>query len=148
MAPRAILYPNEISRILTMPGGPVGVAVRSICLDIAKEGEVQARKKLGNRHPSDSPRTGRYAKSFAVRVKRVPVTGFEFIVENTAKYAAIIEGGSKPHEIRARRAKYLVFRSRQTGQVVRRKVVFHPGTKPERILWIATEVAVRRRLNR
>jgi hypothetical protein len=142
---RPLIFPREIDRILKMPGGPVGKSVRSISMDIAKEGEILARRKLGNRHPSDAPRTGRYARSFAVRVE-TNSSGFAFLVENTAKYAAVIEEGSKPHTITARRAKYLVFRSRQTGRVVRKKVVFHPGTKPEKILWMATEAVVRRRM--
>lgn len=141
---RAIVYPAEIDRILRMPGGPVGVSVRRLSLNIAKEAETIARRELGNRHPSDAKRTGNYARRFRVEVTRA-AGGFEFIISNNAKYAAVLEEGSRPHEIRAKRAKYLRFRSRRTGQMVTVKVVNHPGQKKGYfILKRATEIAVRR----
>jgi len=124
---RSVIYPNEIDRILKKPGGPVGVEVRRACLAIADEGEQIARRELGNRHPADAPRTGRYARSFAVKVETDPVAGFAYRVENTAAYAAVLELGARPHEIKARRARFLRFRSRKTGQWVTVKAVNHPG---------------------
>lgn len=141
---RAIVYPAEIDRILRMPGGPVGVSIRRLSLDIAKEAENIARRELGNRHPSDAKRTGNYARRFRVEVARV-AGGFEFVISNNAKYAAVLEEGSRPHEIRAKKAKYLRFRSRRTGQMVTVKVVNHPGQKKGYfILRRATEIAVRK----
>ena len=141
---RAIVYPAEIDRILRMPGGPVGVSIRRLSLDIAKEAETIARRELGNRHASDAKRTGNYARRFRVEVARV-AGGFEFIISNNAKYAAVLEEGSKPHEIKAKKAKYLRFRSRRTGQMVTVKVVNHPGQKTGYfILRRATEIAVRK----
>lgn len=49
-----------------------------------------------------------------------------------APYAQWIEAGSRPHEIKARRRKFLRFE--QNGQIVFRKRVFHPGTKPARFM--------------
>jgi hypothetical protein len=49
-----------------------------------------------------------------------------------ARYALFIEAGSKPHEIKARRARFLKFE--QNGQTVFRKRVFHPGTRPARFM--------------
>lgn len=56
-----------------------------------------------------------------------------------APYALFIESGSKPHEIKARRKKFLRFE--QGGRVVFRKRVFHPGTKPARFMQSARNVA-------
>lgn len=124
---RGIIYPNEIDRIMKMPGGPIGKVVRRMCLDIAAEAEADAQVKTIRKSPHDAPRSGRYVKAFAVKVHTNPVSGFEFTVENTRPYAAILELGSKPHKIKARKAKLLRFRSRQTGQWVMVKAVDHPG---------------------
>lgn len=56
-----------------------------------------------------------------------------------AKYAQWIEAGSKPHEIKARRARFL--RYEQGGEVKFRKRVFHPGTKPARFMQGARDVS-------
>jgi len=56
-----------------------------------------------------------------------------------ARYAQYIESGSKPHEIKARRAKLLRFE--QNGTVVFRKRVYHPGTKPARFMSSARDAA-------
>lgn len=45
-----------------------------------------------------------------------------------AKYASFVEGGTRPHPIKARNAPFLVFR--WNGHLVRKKRVNHPGTKP------------------
>jgi hypothetical protein len=125
---RSVIYPNEIDRIIRKPGGPVGVVIRRFSLDIAKNAEDIARAELGNRHPSDAPRTGRYARSFSVKVETNP-NGYQFVVANNAKQAAVLELGSQAHTIKPRRAKYLRFRSRKDGQMKTVKVVNHPGQK-------------------
>ena len=125
---RAVIYPNEIDCIIRKPGGPVGVVIRRFSLDIAKNAEDIARAELGNKHPSDSPRTGRYARSFSVKVEANPA-GYQFVVANKTPYAAVLELGSKAHQIKARRAKVLRFRSRKDGQMKSVKVVNHPGQK-------------------
>lgn len=56
-----------------------------------------------------------------------------------APYAQFIEAGSRAHEIKARRANFLRFE--QGGQVVFRKRVFHPGTKPGRFMQSARDAA-------
>lgn len=56
-----------------------------------------------------------------------------------APYAQWIEAGSRAHEIKARRARFLRFE--QNGQVVFRKRVFHPGTKPVRFMQAARDAA-------
>lgn len=125
---RPIIYPNEIDRIVRKPGGPVGVVVRRLSLNIAANAEQIAQRELGNRHPSDARRTGRYARSFTVKVENHP-SGFQFVVANKTPYSAVLELGSQPHQIKARRAKVLRFRSRKDGQMKSVKVVSHPGQK-------------------
>jgi hypothetical protein len=56
-----------------------------------------------------------------------------------APYAQWIEAGSRAHEIKARRVNFLRFE--QNGQVVFRKRVFHPGTKPGRFMQSARDSA-------
>lgn len=56
-----------------------------------------------------------------------------------APYAQWIEAGSRAHEIKARRARFLRFE--QGGQVVFRKRVFHPGTKAARFMQSARDTA-------
>ena len=124
---RGVIYPTEIDRILKMPGGPVGVEVRRLCLDIAAEAEAQSRVKSVRKSPYDAPRSGRYVRSWAVKVHTNSTTGFEYVVENTAPYSAVLEEGSRPHMIEARNKRWLRFRSRATGQWVTVKAVKHPG---------------------
>jgi hypothetical protein len=140
---RGVIYPNEIDRIVRAPGGPVGVVVRRLALDIAANAEEIAKNELGRRDPADAPRSGRYARSFSVKVD-THASGFQYVVANKAPYAAILEFGSRPHEIKARKAKYLRFRSRTDGQWRVVKAVSHPGQAiPYNIMRRATEKAIR-----
>lgn len=143
---RVVIYPNELDRILKKPGGPVGIRVRRLCLDIAAEGERIGKAELGNRSPYDKRRTGNYVRRFRVNVETSARYGFEYTVSNNAKYAAVLEEGSKPHVIRARRVKYLRFRDRQ-GVWRRVRAVSHPGQRQGyHILWRATQTVVRKSL--
>lgn len=133
---RTAIYPTEITRILKMPGGPVGVELRKAALASAAIAEQIARRELGNRHPADAPRSGRYERSFEVKVENYPAdnVGFVFVVRNRAPYSAVLEYGSRPHRIYARGAfqrppKFLRFRSRRDGQWRVVRFVNHPGQK-------------------
>lgn len=127
---RVVLYPNEIDRILRMPGGPPGVRIRRFCLDVTATARRQAQAELGRRSKYDQPRTGKYAKSFTVTVEPNAISGYQFVIANKVPYASVLESGSTgPYEIRARRKKYLRFRSRKDGQWRRVKAVMHPGVK-------------------
>lgn len=59
-------------------------------------------------------------------------------LRNATKYAAYVEEGTRPHEIRARRARVLAFQV--GGQTVYRARVMHPGTKPRPFMRQAGEV--------
>ena len=67
--------------------------------------------------------TGNLRSSIGSRFKNSGLTG---IVEATAAHAAYVEFNTRPHIIRAKRAKYLRFK--KGGQVHFRKSVKHPGT--------------------
>lgn len=53
-------------------------------------------------------------------------------VGSNLDYALLHHEGSKPHQIRPKRAKVLRFKSR--GRIVYAHSVMHPGTKPNRYL--------------
>lgn len=53
-------------------------------------------------------------------------------VYTAAKHASFVEEGTKPHIIRARRAKTLAFYSETLNRFVFPRSVNHPGTKPTR----------------
>jgi hypothetical protein len=90
--------------------------------------------------PGFKPRTGNLQRRTQARVIR---RGKHVIVRgsNNARYANAIEGGARPHVIRARRKKTLRFVGR--GGIVFRKAVNHPGNKAYRFLYRATMSAGR-----
>lgn len=106
--------------------------------------ELEAAGKIGAAHPGKHAtfkhRTHRLEKSTRHRVVR---TRSSHIVRlsNAVRYAPFLEFGTKPHVIAARRAKALRFTVR--GQTLFRKSVNHPGTKPYKFLWRATNAAYR-----
>ena len=51
-------------------------------------------------------------------------------VYTSAKHASFVEDGTRPHVIRARRAKTLAFYSETLNRFVFPRSVNHPGTKP------------------
>lgn len=133
-------YPNEIHRILNLPGGDVGRECRKVALEIAEEAKRQAREVFG-RHPGDRPRTGKLANAYQVKV--IPGTN-EFLVLNPKRYAAAMEKGARPHKIKARKETHLRFRGRD-GSWRNVKVVNHPGSLARNTLSNAMRVVMRRR---
>ncbi len=91
-------------------------------------------------YPTFKPRTGHLQRSTEWKLHRL-ANGRLVRIQNTAKYAQPIEYGARPHVIRPRRKKALRF-------IVRGKVAFaasvnHPGNKPYRFLYKATNSALR-----
>lgn len=142
------VYPNEIDRILRKPGGPIGVKLRSICLDIATEAERLTLIEVG-KDPRDAPRTGKMAKAWAVTVETYHGfgAGYAFVVKNTKQYAKYVDEGSNgPYQIKARNKKYLRFKDR-SGRWRTVMVVTHPGLRnPYHILRRATRSTISKRL--
>lgn len=122
------------------PGGPIGKEARAVALDAAHIGETLAHMQLG-KHPGDAPRTGRYARSFNVKVIG---RSTHFELSNRTPYAAALESGSRPHAIRARNVSHLQFRDR-SGQWRRVRMVRHPGNPAFRILERSVKLAMIRR---
>lgn len=134
------VYPNEIDRIFTLPGGTLGREARATALQTARNAEILSRQKLG-KNPNDKPRTGKLARSWEVKVLGRSTT---FTVLNRAPYAAPIEKGARPHAIRAKKVSHLRFRGRD-GRWRTVKMVRHPGNAAYRLLETAAVIAVRQR---
>lgn len=134
------VFPNEIDRVLYYPGGPIGREMRALSLAVAQNASQLAYMRLG-KNPNDKPRTGKYARSFQVKVIG---RSTEFEVSNNQAYAAALESGAKPHQIKARRVQNLHFKDRQ-GRWRRMKVVRHPGNPAFRILETSAIITMRQR---
>jgi hypothetical protein len=91
-------------------------------------------------NPPFKPRTGNLQRQTTHRVVRLG-SGRILRIANSAKYAAAIDGGSRPHLIRARNG-YLAFKGRD-GKTVFRRQVQHPGNRPYKFLYRATNSAFR-----
>jgi len=123
----------------------VGHAHRSLVNDIAQafmqtDAEMHPfvqrhvrRQPLGFKHRTGG--TARATQARAIRNRR----GRRIIVSNSARHAASLDRGSRPHIIRAKRGKALRFVA--NGQVVFRRSVRHPGTKPTNFLRRTTSAA-------
>lgn len=90
--------------------------------------------------PGFKRRTGKTQDSTTHRVVRLS-SGRVVRIENNTKTAVFLEFGTRPHKIRARKAKALRFMS--GGRAVFRKSVNHPGTKPYKTFYRATFTAYR-----
>lgn len=102
-----------------------------------------------NLHPEFRPHTGNLQKHTKARVVRTS-GGRILRIINDAAYAAAIDGGSKAHIIRptGRGPRIggptrLRFFSKKLGHWVSVREVHHPGTKPYRFLYYATDAANR-----
>lgn len=89
-------------------------------------------------YPRFTPRSGNLQSKNDWRSVRV-AGGRILRVRNTAKYAAAIDKGARPHDISASRKPYLHFLGKRGW--VRKKRVKHPGNRPYRFLYGATQVA-------
>jgi hypothetical protein len=91
-------------------------------------------------HPTFKPRTGELQRKTSAKVL-IRRNGKILQLRNTAKHAHAIDLGAKPHVIKARRGKSLRFMV--GGKVVFRRSVKHPGNRPYRFLYRATNAAGR-----
>lgn len=131
---------KELHRIVTPVLGVIGSRAVAIARQKAS-GEVV------------NIRTGDYRRSIRAEVVAGGTSSplnVRCRVFSDVGYAAVIEYGSKSHEIRARNAPYLVFRvgysqgtAGVSGVIVRTKKVNHPGTKPTNLIETAVLEAVR-----
>jgi len=93
------------------------------------------------RYATFKRRTGKLQDATRHRVVRTR-GGHLLRIQNPAKYAAAIDSGARPHRIVARRAKALRFIGR-AGGIVFRQAINHPGNKPYKFLYRATNAAYR-----
>jgi hypothetical protein len=142
MSATGYIYPNEMDRVLRMPGGPVGIAIRRYGLDVAAEGKRMMVNELGH-NPYDKPRTGKTARSWRVEVEPDALRGFAFRVFNASKIAKILEDGSDEHLIFPRRKRFLRFRDRN-GRYRVEAFAWHPGTEPYHFLQRAISIVNRK----
>lgn len=91
-------------------------------------------------HPGFKRRTGELQDKTTWRLVR-GAGGRILRVQNPAKHANAIEHGARPHVIEARRRKALSFNV--GGRQMFRRKVNHPGNKPFRFLYRATNAAGR-----
>jgi len=92
------------------------------------------------KNPRFKPRTGKTQAANDYKIIRTKTRG-KVRLYNTAKHAAALDRGARPHIIRAKN-KSLAFKGR-SGEMVFRRSVRHPGNKPYRFLYGATIAAGR-----
>jgi hypothetical protein len=91
-------------------------------------------------HNTFKRRTGKLQDTTDYRV--VKLRGGKLLrITNPQKYADSIDGGARPHVIRARNAPYLHFLGKRGW--VRTKSVNHPGNRPYKFIYRATHAAHR-----
>lgn len=99
--------------------------IERVTATAAQEGADEARK-VGQ----FQDRTGQLRRNIAAfRVSGGPRQSSWEVLAATP-YAQFVEAGTKPHQIHARSAPYLVFYWPKVGRVVRFTRVNHPGSRP------------------
>jgi hypothetical protein len=117
---RFVANPNY-PETLTAPGGPLYARMEGFLLEV----QSRARRELANNN-----RSGTLANSITIDID-VRGGRLHGQVGTRVRYAAAQELGARPHVIRAKNAKYLVFRdARKQGKYVKRRRVSHPGNVP------------------
>jgi hypothetical protein len=102
--------------------------------DTGKTGVDYAKK-----HPRFTPRSGNLQKKNKHKVIK---NGRVLVISNSAKYAAAIDKGARPHDITAKNGGLLRFRGRGGAWVSKRRIK-HPGNRPFQFLQNATVAAHR-----
>jgi hypothetical protein len=126
-------------------------------LDEVRKGHAEVIQQTERLVVSELDRAGRFAESHVRRFStfkrrtgatqaatkhRVLRSGGKLIIFNTKKHAAALDRGAHPHLIVARRRKALAFRGAD-GRMIFRRVVRHPGNRPYKFLYNATNAAYR-----
>lgn len=93
------------------------------------------------KYPGFKPQSG--ALQSATKTRIVRTSGGKLVrISNAKKYASAIDGGARPHVIVPKRGKFLRFRGRGGNMVFARRVN-HPGNRPYKFLYRATNAAGR-----
>lgn len=141
MASRSIRFrPAAMAKLLEAPNGTVGQHMQSIGRKTTVEAQRLADAELERQ-------TGAYHRGFRSRTI-VGAKGPRLMIENNAttrdgrQIAPMVEKGTRPHIIRPRSGRVLVFQV--DGRAVFARLVNHPGTRAYRIM----ERALRRVVGR
>jgi|1185.fasta_scaffold23332_3 hypothetical protein len=92
-------------------------------------------------HPEFKPHTGALQKATSYRIVRMS-NGRVLKLDNSSKHADATDTGAKPHVILPRRGRFLRFIGRD-GRTVFTRRVNHPGNKPYKFMFFATDAADR-----
>ena len=92
-----------------------------------KETVLQIEKEAKRKCPVD---TGRLRNSITPEIE----SSVEGKVGTNVKYASAVEYGTKPHEIKPKKAKRLVWKDKDSKEFQSAKKVKHPGTKAQPFL--------------
>ena len=111
--------------------GPLGRSVNRLAKETEWRGSVYANYRTGKLKQSIQTKRGKWKR------------GIEFKTGSDVDYALYVHEGTKPHEIKAKNAPYLVFYWPKVGKVVHFKRVWHPGTRAYKYLTRAQEAAMR-----
>lgn len=111
--------------------GPLGRSVNRLAMETAWRARVLGNKRTGRMVANIEVQKGHWSK------------GIEFKVGTDVPYALYVNEGTKPHEIKAKNAPFLVFFWPKVGHVVYFKRVWHPGTRPYKFLERSLEAAMR-----
>ncbi|QOR55432.1 MAG: tail component [Phage 71_18] len=127
-----VIRKGPYDQFLTSPSGTVGQHFQKVAAAVTREAKSVADQKL-QRH------TGQVSAGFRSEVSHGP----RIRAWNISPIFKYLERGTRPHIIRPRRARVLVFTARD-GSTVYARIVHHPGTRAYRIL----ETALRRVVGR
>lgn len=118
----AIFVPNKpaIRHLLREPGGLVGNHITNLAAKTTALAKGQVGVETGALQSSIN---------FTVKFGAGPVSAR---IGSSNNIALLHHEGTKPHIIKPKNAKALVFQSR--GKIVYTKIVRHPGTKPNKYL--------------
>lgn len=129
----------QLEKVRVMHKRVVAKTTTAVAEAMAEAGEeAVAYAKL---YPRFTPRTGHLQRSTDWRTVKI-AGGRVLRIRNTAKYAAAIDKGARPHDIHPKIGnEYLRFKGKFGW--VRTRRVKHPGNKPYRFLHGASLVAGR-----
>lgn len=118
------------------------IAEHRRAVDQSVEESAKAGEKLSKNRPGFKHQTKRTKRLTQGRVIRRGGKTIIVRLSNKAKHAAVLEKGSRPHVIRARRKSVLKFKI--GGQWISKKSVRHPGTPAYHFLSKGRDVASRK----
>lgn len=131
---RVIIDGAEVAKLMRDQDQPVMTYLNTV---VAHQLQERAKQLVGVSSSEDARMIGgseAHLRDTIVKRFVVDSRGPSIWVGSELPYAIFHHEGTRPHVIEAKNAKFLRFRSRQSGEFVFRKRVNHPGTQPNRFL--------------